>query len=118
VIELRGLVTLLKIIRALQMAEQIKRSLSYCQVMRERGCCFCVAGELCQTALAEATGITKEAIRQFLERLEFIEIEERWNPIHIRRISDVGNNFPRKFIRLKDVQDSSQVKLDSLLVMA
>ena len=112
---MRGLVTLLKIIRALQMAEEIKRTLPYCQRMQEQDCCFCVAGELCQTALAEATGVSKEAIRQFLERLEFVEIEERWNPIHIRKIKDIKQTYPRKFIRLKSPVDVDSSKVGLIL---
>ncbi len=96
---MRGYITLKRIIEALENAEEIKRSLPYCEGMRELGCCHCREGELCQTALAEAIGVSKEAIRQFLSRLGFVFQDDV--PIRIRTLTEIRQSYPRKFISLK-----------------
>ena len=96
---MRGFVTLKKIIDALRRAEEIKKEFWYCQSLQRLGYCYCREGELCQTALALYLEISKEAIRQFLDRLEFTFQDDV--PIKIRTISDIKPTYPRKFISLK-----------------
>ncbi len=96
-----ALVNWLKVLRALQMAEEIKRNLDYCTNLRQRNACNCKHGELCQRALAIATGLSDNAIKNMLLRLELYREElGDWFPFEIRKI-DAGMNQPRKFIRLR-----------------
>ena len=94
------LVNLLKVLRSLQRAEEIKEELDYCQKTRERDVCECKHGELCQRALAIATGLSDNAIKNMLLRLEYYA-EEDWFPFEIRKIN-AGMNQPRKFIKLRE----------------
>ncbi|ADB57902.1 hypothetical protein [Archaeoglobus profundus] len=105
---MRGYITLKRIIEALERAEEIKRTLPYCEGMRELGCCHCREGELCQTALAIYLEISKEAIRQFLNRLEFVFQDDV--PIRIRTLTEIRQSYPRKFISLKKEKISLLVK--------
>ena len=96
-----ALVNWLKVLRALQKAEEIKRGLDYCRKMREKGACNCKRGELCQRALAIATDLSDNAIKNMLYRLESSKDELGDDfPFEIRVIK-AGMNQPRKFIRLK-----------------
>lgn len=96
-----ALVNWLKVLRALQKAEEIKRGLDYCRKMREKGACNCKRGELCQRALAIATDLSDNAIKNMLYRLESFKDELGDDfPFEIRVIK-AGMNQPRKFIRLK-----------------
>jgi|Deesub1362B_J571_1020462.scaffolds.fasta_scaffold00101_15 hypothetical protein len=94
-----ALANYLKVLRALQRSEDVKRDLSYCQ---SREGCLCTAGELCQRALAIATGLSDNAVKNMLLRLETYreELGEEF-PFEIRKISG-GGNYPRKFLRLRN----------------
>jgi len=106
---MRGFVTLRRIIEALRRAEEIKRELWYCQSLQKLGYCYCREGELCQTALALYLEISKEAIRQFLDRLEFVM--ENDVPVKIRTIKDIKPTYPRKFISLREEKISLLVEV-------
>ncbi len=95
-----ALVNWLKMLRALQKAEEIKRSSDYCKKMKERGVCSCRVGELCQRALAIATDLSDNAIKNMILRLELYKEELEDFPFEIRVIK-AGGNVPRKFIRLR-----------------
>ena len=91
----------LKVLRALQRAEEIKGKLDYCRKMTEKGVCSCRSGELCQRALARVTKLSDNAIKNMLLRLEAFRDELGDDfPFEIRRI-EAGMNQPRKFIRLR-----------------
>jgi len=63
--------------------------------------CNCKRGELCQRALALATGLSDNAIKNMLYRLELFRDELKDDfPFEIRVIND-GMNQPKKFIRLR-----------------
>ena len=96
-----ALINWLKVLRALQMAEKIKKENDYCRKMREKDVCRCKHGELCQRALAIATDLSDNAIKNMLYRLEQHRKElGDWFPFEIR-IIEAGMNQPRKFIRLR-----------------
>ena len=96
-----ALVNWLKVLRALQKAEEIKRNSDYCRKMMSKGACSCRIGELCQRALALATGLSDNAIKNMLLRLEAFRDELRDEfPFEIRKV-EAGMNQPRKFIRLR-----------------
>ena len=96
-----ALVNWLKVLRALQRADEIKRGLDYCRKMRDKDFCNCKRGELCQRALGIATGLSDNAIKNMLLRLEAFREELGDDfPFEIRKI-EAGMNQPRKFIRLK-----------------
>ena len=82
------------------MAEEIKKESDYCKKMKEKAC-KCRYGELCQRALAIVTGLSDNAIKNMLTRLERHRDElGDWFPFEIRKV-EAGMNQPRKFIRLK-----------------
>ena len=94
-------ITFLKMVRVLQKAGVIKKELTYCVSMREKGVCNCGLGELCQTALARALDVSDEAVRKLLLTFERLDPDE--NPFEIRVIKDIKQSYPRKFIRLKEI---------------
>ena len=94
-----GLANYLKIVRVLHQSEKIKSQLSYCRSARN---CQCMNGEMCQRALSRATGLTDNAIKNMILRLEMYREElGEYFPFEIRNIAE-GGNFPRKFIKLRD----------------
>jgi len=96
-----ALINWLKVLRALQRSEEIKRNLDYCINLRRKDVCSCRHGELCQRALAIATDLSDNAIKNMLYRLERHKDElGDWFPFEIRVI-EAGMNQPRKFIRLR-----------------
>ena len=92
-----ALANYLKVVRVLERSEEIKSTLSYC---RSRDNCQCRAGELCQRALALATGLSDNAIKNMILRLERQGLEEGEIPLRVRSISG-GGNYPRKFVSLR-----------------
>ena len=88
---------LLKIIKALQESENIKRELEYCRNRMEKGICTCRMGELCQRALAKSLNLSDDLVRRYLLILEKLED----NLIEIRSDRLIKRSYPRKFIRLK-----------------
>lgn len=93
-----ALLNFLRVLRVLQRAEEVKAELDYC---RGREGCSCRAGEMCQRALAKATGLSDNAIKNMILRLEAArdELKEDF-PFEIRNVK-AGMNQPRKFIRLR-----------------
>jgi Mg2+ and Co2+ transporter CorA len=89
---------LLKIIKALQESEKIKKELEYCRNRREKGICTCRIGELCQRALAKSLNLSDDLVKRYLLILEKLED----NLIEIRSDRLIKRSYPRKFIRLKN----------------
>ena len=94
-----ALVNYLKVVGVLQKAERVKAELEYC---RGREDCSCKAGELCQRAIAKATGLSDNAVKNMILRLEAMreELGDLY-PFEVRVLSG-GGNYPRKFVRLRE----------------
>ena len=88
---------LLKIIKALQESEKIKKELEYCKNRRDKGICTCRTGELCQRALAKLLNLNDDLVKRYLLILEKLEDDF----IEIRSDRLIKRSYPRKFIRLK-----------------
>lgn len=96
-----ALLNYLKVLRALQKAEIIKRNSEYCLKQREKNVCDCKRGELCQRALAFETGLSDNAIKNMLLRLEYYKEQLGDDFPFSIRVKAEGGNFPRKFIKLR-----------------